>query len=54
MTNQTRNECVELLINILEISKGNKDLQASYLQSFVQMYGPIPDKYGDKVRELMR
>lgn len=54
MTNQARNECVELLISILEIAKGNKDLQASYLQSYVQIYGPIPDKYGDRVRALMR
>lgn len=54
MTNQARNEYIELLISILEISKGNKNLQASYLQSFVQQYGPIPDKYGDRVRALMR
>ena len=54
MINQTRDRCVELLISTLEISKGNKDLQAKYLQSFVQQYGPIPNKYDDKVRELLR
>jgi len=54
MVNRTYDECVELLIHILEISEGNKDLQARYLQSFVQQYGPIPDEYGDKVRELVR
>lgn len=54
MVNRTYDECIELFICILEISKGNKDLQAKHLQSFVQQYGPIPDKYGDKVKELMR
>ena len=53
MQNLTYDECVELLLSILDICKGNKDLQAKYLQSFVQQYGPIPDKYGDEVRELI-
>jgi hypothetical protein len=46
-------ESVVALINLLEGFRGNKSAQASYLQAFIQQYGPVPEEYGDKVRKLL-
>lgn len=54
MSELTRDECVRLLIKILESYRGDKSSQAVYLQAFIQQFGPVPDEYGAKVRELMR
>lgn len=31
----------------------DKNMRAVILESYVQQYGPIPDEYGDKIRELL-
>ena len=46
-------DAMELLLLILEQHKGDKNTQALYLQSYISSFGPIPDEYGDKVRELL-
>lgn len=46
-------KAMELLLLLLEHHKGDKNTQAVYLQSYISTFGPIPDEYGDKVRELL-
>lgn len=46
-------DAIEVLLLVLEQHKGDKNTQAIYLQSFISTFGPIPDEYGDKVRELL-
>ena len=31
----------------------DKNIRAQIIQDYVQHYGPIPDEYGDKIRELL-
>ena len=50
---QNLEENVQFLIKLLEGYRGNKNAQATYLQAFIQQFGPVPDEYGAKVRKLM-
>ena len=31
----------------------DKNIRVQIIQGYVQHYGPIPDEYGDKIRELL-
>ena len=44
---------IDVLINILEGFRGNKNAQAYYMQAYIQKYGPIPNEYAAKIRKLM-
>ena len=33
--------------------KGNKTIQALLLQTYIKEYGPIPDEYGDTIRQIL-
>ena len=49
----TETERLELLINMLKDRIGDKNIQAIILQTYIQDYGPVPDEFGDQIRELM-
>lgn len=44
---------IEILLVFLRRFKSDKDVQARFLQQYISNYGPIPDEYGDKVRDLL-
>lgn len=44
---------VDILLIFLEQLRADKNAQAICLQQYISSYGPIPDEYGDKVRELL-
>ena len=44
----------EQLLYILRLAKGNKQMQAIILESYVQQFGPLPNELGDKVKELLK
>ena len=44
---------IEALIELLK-QTSDKNTKAILLQSYIQQSGPIPDEYGDVVRELLK
>ena len=53
MQDLTYDECVQYLIKMLEGYRGNKNAQATYLQTFIQQFGPVPNEYSNRIRKLM-
>lgn len=45
---------VEALIIYMIYECKTAEQKAIVLQSFIQKYGPIPDEYGDKIKEMLR
>lgn len=41
-----------IFMELFEACK-DKNQRATLLQAYVQRFGPIPDEYGDKIRELL-
>ena len=44
---------IEMLIDLLEQAK-DKNAKAIILQSYISAFGPVPNEYGDVIRELLR
>lgn len=44
---------IEMLIDLLEQAK-DKNAKAIILQSYISAFGPLPNEYGDVIRELLR
>ena len=42
------------LLTALEAFKGDKNMQAYLLETFIAEFGFLPDELGDKVRELLK
>jgi hypothetical protein len=49
----TYEECIEFLIMMLKSYSGNKNAQATYLQTFIQQFGPIPNQYADEIKKIL-
>ena len=45
-------QMIEILIELLK-QTSDKNTKAVLLQSYIQQFGAIPDKYGDEVRGLL-
>ena len=43
---------IEMLIDLLEKVK-DKNAKAIILQNYIAEFGPVPDEYGDVIRELL-
>lgn len=43
---------IEMLIDVLKTVE-DKNTKAVILQSFIAEFGPVPDEYGDVIRELL-
>ena len=41
------------LLELLQLWRQHKDAQAYFVQKYIQDYGPIPDEFGDQIRELL-
>lgn len=44
---------IECLLFLLENNKNDKEAQAAYLQAYISICGPIPDRYSEEVRKLL-
>ena len=44
---------IQALIQVLKYYKEDKTAQAICLQTYIQQYGPIPNEYGDTIKELL-
>lgn len=49
----TETERLELLIGMLKDRIGDKNIQAIILQTYIQDYGPVPDAYGEQIKNLL-
>ena len=45
-------EKIEMLIKILKMA-ADKNTKVMLLENFIAEYGPIPDKYGEKIRKVI-
>ena len=43
-----------ILLTLLDVNQGQKDLQAILLQSYIQQYGPLNNELGEKVKQLLK
>lgn len=46
-------KAIDILIILLEKYKSDTNIQAICLQNYISTYGPIPDSYGDQVKQLL-
>ena len=44
---------IEMLIDVLKTVE-DKNTKAVILQSYIAEFGPVPDEYGDVIREILR
>ena len=44
---------IDMLIKILKTTK-DKNMKAMILQSYIAKYGPVPNEYGDIIKDLLR
>lgn len=44
---------INVLIELLSRTK-DKNMKAIFLQSYIAKYGPVPDEYGDIIKDLLR
>ena len=45
---------IECLLFLLENNKNDKETQTAYLEAYIGIFGPIPNEYGDKIKELLK
>jgi len=41
------------LLDLLKRYEGNKNAQATFLQTYIQNFGPVPNQYAAEIRKLM-
>lgn len=44
---------IDMLIKILKATK-DKNMKAMILQVYIAKYGPVPNEYGDIIKDLLR
>ena len=44
---------IDVLIEALKATE-DKNAQAVLLETYIAQYGPVPDEYGDIIKELLR